>query len=920
MQNLNWRYPSLLIVLVGFLSCYESCFDSPAEPNPQSESSWPLDTVLGEGEVRCGPVTKPTELIGGPLAYGQVGHSFRCHNSKIRFIVQDEIRPFGNSSYGGNLIDIDVVRASEEEEGQDAFRELVVASGVQEVQVDEITVVGDGRTDGPGRIRVTGHLNDLSLAPQAAFLSQDLPVYVQTDYILYRDVSYIEIETTLFNESDEQLFSVLYADFVAFGGVNRTLSPLHGFDSVDLFSSAPFLVSGGSEVSYAYVCGDSDPLILFSEGGISLPVCQDDAIVVESGSYSRFIVVGDGTIESASAGAYALRDDSDVFVVSGVVSEADGQVAEDAHVVAVRGDAIESAEAIAVNRTRTDEQGRYQLTLPPGEYQLIAHRPNAGRSDAREVTLSTSNVDELDLGLPSLGVIAVETTFLDRNGQASGQMPAKLSLLPTEEGYRPNDIIGEFNKGGLVQSLVSADGRFETTIAPGQYDLYVTRGFEFSRFYEAVTVTSGETVNVSAQIQHELDTEGYIGSEFHQHTLASTDSDVPIGEKVLENAAEGIEFAASTDHDNISDFSVYVDAYNLRDHLLCVPGNEVSYQGIGHFNIYPWTIDPDDPYRDVGSRVWWRKTLPELFSGLRTMAGESVVQINHPRSSNAGMLSAMRFDPSDGTRHARAEPQLPSLPTTIYEEWSSNFDVVEVNGNLGSAENYTAQGYAALSNAAENSPADIPNLADYFGLIGSGMHVAATGNSDTHHWGEGTGYPRNFLRMSGAVSEITAAQATDAILNQRVAVGEGCLIEFRVSGESKMGLHEALSSVDMENLRIQLQAPSHVTINQIEVYLNGYVQTLIVNDGAIEFNDEGAFQVSVSDLATLDPIKRVDAPLVIPAPIEDFMLFALARGGSGLPPTGGGTPYCYTAPLYGDLSSDGFIPWLSGTQTIVNTP
>src|SRR5690242_4067568 len=73
----------------------------------------PLDVVLGPGEVRCGPVTKQSELIGGPAAHGQVGRAFRCMNSQVRFIVQDGSRPTGNSSFGGGLVDVDRVRPDE---------------------------------------------------------------------------------------------------------------------------------------------------------------------------------------------------------------------------------------------------------------------------------------------------------------------------------------------------------------------------------------------------------------------------------------------------------------------------------------------------------------------------------------------------------------------------------------------------------------------------------------------------------------------------------------------------------------------------------------------------------------------------------------------------------------------------------------
>ncbi|MCC7111991.1 MAG: hypothetical protein IT382_22035, partial [Deltaproteobacteria bacterium] len=119
------RKLALLLVVVA------SCTGRP-EPLPPLV----LDTVLGPGEVRCGPVTKESELIGGPQAFAQVGRAWRCHNAKIRFILQDSSRPAGNSSMGGNLIDIDLVRPDELADGEDTFREHVSAIGAKEVKVD----------------------------------------------------------------------------------------------------------------------------------------------------------------------------------------------------------------------------------------------------------------------------------------------------------------------------------------------------------------------------------------------------------------------------------------------------------------------------------------------------------------------------------------------------------------------------------------------------------------------------------------------------------------------------------------------------------------------------------------------------------------------------------------------------------------
>src|SRR6185503_10623828 len=113
----------------------------------------------------------------------------------------------------------------------------------------------------------------------------------------------------------------------------------------------------------------------------------------------------------------------------------------------------------------------------------------------------------------------------------------------------------DFEAGGATRYAVTNNGVFDVDVAPGAYTAYVTRGFEFTRFEAAdVVVEPGATTTIEATIAHVLDTTGLVGAEFHQHCLGSIDAQVPVATKVMENAAEGVEFAASTDHDVVTDF------------------------------------------------------------------------------------------------------------------------------------------------------------------------------------------------------------------------------------------------------------------------------------------------------------------------------------------------------------------------------
>ena len=217
----NTVYPLCLILMGAFMlsGCPET-----DNTNDDTKPSGHLDLteVLKAGQTRCGLITHPDELVGGVSAYGQVNRSYKCYNNKIRFVVQDGSRPIGTSSLGGSLIDIDLVRDNTPQSGQDTFKELVPSPGTGEVALESIEVVNDGSNNQAAVIRVTGKPVPNTLLPTINFVYEDIDGIVQTDYILHPDVSYIEIVTTVFNNTDDFLGPFIMADFMAIGGVRRS--------------------------------------------------------------------------------------------------------------------------------------------------------------------------------------------------------------------------------------------------------------------------------------------------------------------------------------------------------------------------------------------------------------------------------------------------------------------------------------------------------------------------------------------------------------------------------------------------------------------------------------------------------------------------------------------------------------------------
>ena len=78
--------------------------------------------------------------------------------------------------------------------------------------------------------------------------------------------------------------------------------------------------------------------------------------------------------------------------------------------------------------------------------------------------------------------------------------------------------------GGRVYVEFPISGDITLPIAPGTYDVVVSRGYEYEVERQTVTVTAGQTTQVDALLDHVVDTTGVQCADFHVHTWRSNDS------------------------------------------------------------------------------------------------------------------------------------------------------------------------------------------------------------------------------------------------------------------------------------------------------------------------------------------------------------------------------------------------------------
>ena len=889
-----WRQRGLfaLLTALGVASCPEPAPVTPPAP------ILPLDVPLVAGQARAGKVHRDSELIGGPVAYGRAQQVWKLYNQKARFLVQDVGTSVGLDLYGGNLIDADLVRPGDNgKNGNDLFRETFPIVGLRVPNPTSIEVISDGQSGGPAQLRVHATSAPSLILPQLDGAGHDLGGEILTDYILDPDVPYLKIVTT-YKETDPELRgrTLALGDFMSFGASLTVLTPETGF--ADPAGTATFMASVGEGTSYGY---------LSAEGPLQLPLVDSSgtvtflktAAIPASGelSVTRYVVVGTGDAASVMTPMYALNGQATVRL-QGTVRDAAGAPVADARVAILP--APYALTTHLLNQAKCDATGHYTLDLPAGEYVAVATAVGRLRGAPTPVSLGAPVSQDLTLAAPGIAQLDIGEV---RDGSRQ-PTPAKVSFLGIDV-EAPDPRFGpdptESERNGVHAVAFTPDGRGDVTLKPGSYSVVISRGVEYDVVRIAsLKVPSGGPVTVTADLVRSVDTTGWLAGDYHQHSQGSIDSPLPIEKRVIENLAEGIEFAAATDHDNITDYRPFITRLHAEPFLNSVIGDEVSVNGIGHFNAYPLTVDAADPYAKIGVKLWARDPNAGWVKKLRAReAAPIIVHVSHPRTKSlAGYFNSVHFDPTSGQSDEPIEV----------------FDAIEVNGELGQPSDYLATSDAAIhKRATMDAPHDIPTLRDFFSLLNQGRTLCALGNSDTHGRNDGTGYPRNLVRFGhDEPARATGADLVAALHDQQVVVSNGPFVTATVNGQPAMGRAHVVSlhGAATAELGVKVQAPRWINVSTIEVYENGRPLSLgkpmpghlvAAAPGTAGTNLSAPLDAADSTSATV----RFDGTITV-RPSRDAWYVIVVRGTGSLSPVGNSTPYAYTNPLYVDLTGDGW--------------
>ena len=230
-------------------------------------------------------------------------------------------------------------------------------------------------------------------------------------------------------------------------------------------------------------------------------------------------------------------------------------------------------------------------------------------------------------------------------------MPCKVTFERTDGGPAPD--FGPAHAAGPARNqATTSDGIVEVPLAWGAYRVTASRGPEYALAQSDVTLAPGQTIELRLSPRRVVDTSGYLACDFHQHTMLGADAPVATRDRVVSNAAEGVEVAVASEHNVVADLEPIVRELQPRARAGVDPGRRA------HVRREPPSVGPRQRLAPAAS------TRPIRAGALRSCAiarrarsstscgasspGDFVIQVNHPRSGQNGYFDQLGFDLATG--------------------------------------------------------------------------------------------------------------------------------------------------------------------------------------------------------------------------------------------------------------------------------
>jgi hypothetical protein len=524
-----------------------------------------------------------------------------------------------------------------------------------------------------------------------------------------------------------------------------------------------------------------------------------------------------------------------------------------------------------------DAEGRFECILPEGKYRVTVS--SEGRPDQeKEVEITANAASHLEYRMAEGGNVAIEIT--DESGVS---LPCKAQFLAMP-GTEPVNLGPDQRAHGCRDQYHSERGKFEVPIPPGKYRVVITRGIEYGHLSREIELKAGETVRVAGVLKRLVDTKGWVSADYHNHSTPSGDNICGTADRLINLAAEHIEFAPTTEHNRIYDWRPEIERLGLSAFLQTVSGIE-NTGSKAHFNAFPF--EPVPFTQDNGAPVWnadpritaltlreWQKPEPDRW-----------VQINHP-----------------------------DLFANFFEKRATGDKEHGYAGLVRMIDGYETQNYGD-SRILDLTPFTIGRTAagaesvvwqrefQWLQMLNQGRITAAVAVCDAHSvFGNGVGGWRMYMPSSSdEPAKIDWRENTAAAKKGCSYLTTGPFLQVQAADGTLPG-GTTRSKNGKVTLKVRVQCTDWIDIDRVQVLVNGRAPESLnfkrsshagdFKNGVVKFERE----VEV-------PVKE-DAHLIVVACGESHTL-ALGYGSS---PQASIHPLAYHNPVYIDTDGNGFQP------------
>ena len=435
--------------------------------------------------------------------------------------------------------------------------------------------------------------------------------------------------------------------------------------------------------------------------------------------------------------------------------------------------------------------GRFSFPMPDGAYSV--RFTDLGRPD-QDLNLQVSAGKTVSLDLSPPAASAIRFRIRDSRGNPS---PAKVQFLGVDGTSTP--YFGtDYRAHGCDHQYHTHDGAFTQQVPPGNYLLRITRGPEYNLVERRLSVEPGKTVAVEATLERAVDTTGWISTDYHAHSSPSGDNHCNTYDRIINFAAEQLEFIPTTEHNRIYDWQPYIDELGLGDLLRTVVGIELTGQG-QHFNSFPLKYSPLT--QDGGAPAWQYDprlnaiVLRNVFDG----GPDRWVQANHP---------TVGYVFNDRDRDGRGDGGFVGFEDLIdaAEVWSAEI--------LNPNPTYPVRNRRGIAQRENRT-------FGWLQLLNQGRHTWCVAVSDAHRTfgGNGVGGWRTYVPSStDDPGKIDPAEVIANSKAGRMMISNGPFLHVETGDGMPIG--SSVISPGSVVLKVKVQTPDWLEVDRVQILVN----------------------------------------------------------------------------------------------------